>query len=643
MEHSIARELAAAGKRSWQTPFRGTIWDNAKRFQLIGKAYEAMPPEQGGRFDISTARHLAGPLSALQNDSIRMVVVVKAVQTLGSMLADLWLHYIIEHDPRNTLVLFEDDPKARVYANTRLMDSILANPGIAPLVQHVDRHDVQKTYIKFPGMTLMVGGLNDGNVSSLSWPNVIVSEAWIHKSDGLLDKAIARTTQFERDCKILIESQAGNEGEDLDRIFKSCVTVPLTWECPFCHGRQEFEWSRERPAGFVPTAPLFAVPEQANAPKEGTYGGMSFDREKKFLKDDAWDIPGASQTAMWECFHCGGLIPDTPSMRRALMDTYRQDYPASRNVGFYWPKEACLSISFAKSCGNYLAAKYADERLGNRVPLMDWYKAERAQAWRSDYEVKIPVLMVDEYNPAEKWEREWRRRMIIDVQDRLSHFWYDIDAVAEDGASRQLACGTALSFDELAELQKKFAVPDQWTFVDSSYEFEQVKTECARRGHWGKPSGYSRPVWLGWVMLQGSRINRFTRSRIAADGQTERFADIVSAGDLYRVKVGNEIREVSHFLFSKLHCCDAAVRFRDGRGAPRDQYLPDDPAIPLESRHSQQIFAHYRTTERDKKTLRITEIWKPRKHMIPDHFWDTLSMRQAVNRIWEIGPEQKTQ
>src|SRR5208282_1830420 len=260
--------------------FRGEVWENAEHFRLVGKAYESMPAAQAGYFDIATCRHLAGPLRAWRHPDIRKILVRKAIQTQGSLLIDLLLPYIIQHEPRNTLVLFETDDKALNYCSVRLMDTLHQHPVIGGMIQEVqreNRYDVTTTYIKLPGMTLLIGGLNESNVSTLSWPNVLISEAWIHRDDGLLFKAFGRTTQFENSCKILVESQAAMESDDFARECDLAWRIPLTWECPFCGARQEWDFSQKRPEDFKARrrshCPDGDLPLQIE-PKPGSYAGM---------------------------------------------------------------------------------------------------------------------------------------------------------------------------------------------------------------------------------------------------------------------------------------------------------------------------------------------------------------------------------
>lgn len=252
-----AERLAAR----FRPPFRGGLPENCARFRFVGGGYKAMPSEQNGQFQIASARQCAGPMAALVDDGVRVVHVIGATQVLKSMVGDCYLIYSLEHERLPFLVLFEDDGKADLFCSMRLMDTIKHHPELANVLDAArkdSRHNITGTWIKFPGYEMLAVGMNEGNVSSISWPRIWVSEAWQHGSDGLLEKAFKRADRFADTCKILNESQAAVAGTDLHRAVSRAHPVPLTWCCPACGGVQTWEWkhwSFKRPDDFAPRLP----------------------------------------------------------------------------------------------------------------------------------------------------------------------------------------------------------------------------------------------------------------------------------------------------------------------------------------------------------------------------------------------------
>lgn len=466
------KQLVQKGFASLGKTFRGEIWDNCKRFRLVGKAYEAMPREQNGHFVIESARHLAGPLMALRDPGVRVVVVIGATQVLKSIIGDIWTPFVIEHEPRNMLVLFEDDPKAKLFCDARLMDTIYQHPIISGRVADVDRHDATKTVIKLPNMLLKVCGLNDGNVSSLSWPLMWISESWQHGRDGLLRKAIKRADRFPSDCKILIESQAGLVGEDLHTEASSAHQVPLTWACPYCGGRQTWDFTQTRPETFTP---LPRFDGTGTPPKPGTYAGMTFDGEPLTIDERA-------RTAVWQCYHCGTGIKDTREIRQQIMDSYQQDYKINgvspRAVCFTLPKESARDNSFEESAKSYLKAKLS-EKAGNMLPIQDWYMQERAIFYGPKLtQVQVSVI-TGNYDPTNTMPDERARLMMVDSQmdpetKKIGHFWYVAWSVDKFGNITQLARGYATSWQEWIAIQKGLKIPNKNVGIDGGHWLHEI-------------------------------------------------------------------------------------------------------------------------------------------------------------------------
>src|SRR5438132_11681510 len=92
-----------AGRNAWSSPFRGEIYEYGAGLDLQnGYAVRGM-------FDVHRTRYLIEPFRALRDSRIRQVVINKPVQTGGSLIADIWVPYLIEHDPGDLLWLFQDD------------------------------------------------------------------------------------------------------------------------------------------------------------------------------------------------------------------------------------------------------------------------------------------------------------------------------------------------------------------------------------------------------------------------------------------------------------------------------------------------------------------------------------------------------
>jgi hypothetical protein len=513
--------------RAFTPRFRGGIAENCQRFRLMGGGYKAMPPEQNGHFWLSSARQLTGPLNALLDSFVRSVHVIGATQVLKSIIGDIWVPYVMEHIRQPMLVLFEDDPKADLFCSLRLMETLRNHPMISGMLaesKKENRHNVTGTWIKTLHSELLVAGLNDGNVSTLSWPYIWVSEAWQHGSDGLLFKAFKRADRFADSYKILNESQAAMAGTDLHRAIQGAHSTPLVWKCPQCSGAQTWEWnhwSYERPQEFTP------LPNPgAEQPKPGSYGGMKW-------PDDAGGtrtIEDRARGAYWECIWCGHHIGDTKEERRQLCESYAQDYRTESNgvmlspkqVVFTLPFEAAWDNRFEKTVANYLTAKVAKAH-GNDTPLIDWFLAERAMFYDPRLTQTRINILSGSYNVSGVIPDEQVRVLGIDCQQgevalKTGHFWWVARAVDKKGDLYQLGRGYATSWEEMIQIQRDLKISNDNVAIDGGNYLQEILDMAAQQMeiverevlHWrtAKPTGRKARVKSAWKVLRGNGVKR---------------------------------------------------------------------------------------------------------------------------------------
>ena len=610
----INRKFKAQVHESMGKAFRGQVWENCKRFRLIGGGYKSMPTAQRGHFWIESARHLEGPLRAWLDPNVEIITVIGATQVMKSILIDVILPYVMEHEPRNSIVYFEDDPKAKLFCDSRLMHTIRGHPVIKKWLKEVDRHKAANTRINLPGMFLEVCGLNDGNTSSAAWPNVFISEGWQHGSDGLMIKAMKRADRFAGQRKILIESQAGMVGEDLHTIAMAGHQVPLTWACPECGGRQEWDFFAKRPDDFV------------GKMKGGTFSGMRFDEEGPIDK--------RAESAKWECFHCGHLIEDTRNNRKAIMESYRQDYKVNgvspKAVTFHIPREAAVGNSFRDSVANYLTAKVAQD-MANMIPIENWYMSERAMFFDPQLTQPKIVTAIGAYDPNEVIKDEHHRGMVIDCQkhlekDTVGTFWYECYAAARNGDSFQIDRGFATSFEQLVEIQHKWKIQNRFVCIDGRKWTPEVLRQCAAHAEEvdGVILGQPCKMWSAWIVLLGDAARHFQHpDRIYRiwSMPTRRFERIAGSDGRYKNV------PVLMYRWSNLSAKDQVNDLRiGGEGRPkfmalaREQCSADTQAKetgPLT--YDNQMSAEVRNEKNGKPN------WE--KIRPNNHYWDLACMR----------------
>jgi len=621
----IASEYADA----FSPAFRGQIYEYAGGLNLqAGYAVK-------GRFDISTLPHLKEPLEAIRNPAVRIVSIQGAVQTTKSLLSDITVPYWIEHDPGDILWLFEDDPKARMYAETRAMPLLRSIPPIARMMEDIDRHEKTKTKIRFAHCNLSVAGLNEGNVQSISYRYVVADEAWMARANGLLRQAIYRTTQYPDTKKVIILGQGGWQGEDADEIHKETDMRVLHFACPACGIHQPFEVSRLRDETF------------RDEKLRGTYSGLSWDTNDTTKRDGRWDWEAVSKTAHIRCHFCDHRIEDTRENRRKMGESYRYiatnpNAPA-HSVGFNWPALASLRISMADQVVKYLRAKVAKDELSYVLPMQEFYQKDLGRAWADDLATEFRHVVAETYDHKLEWPEEAHRVLIVDCQRDLAKFYHSAFAVSMRGECRELSRGTLDSFEAIAAKQAELSIKDQNVFLDCGYEMTRVLRECVSHGHVGtvKVGREMKKIWLCWTGLKGSGQEVFAHVNPRTETKEWR---IYSERKLYNVDVGTSRKgaRAPWIEWSNLHCKDLLRARRDQElGCPKLLTLPDD----LPSTDMWSHFAQMRSERRKEEFSagKKRSIWVPVKDTRPNHYWDIGAMLMAFLAIAGIVSVDSTE
>lgn len=550
-------------------------------------------------------------MEAIRDDNVRVVMILKAAQTLGSLTWDMALHWLIVHSPYKTVQIFIDsDEKAVSYCDRRLMPTLKANKDIAPyLPTGAQRFDNSKTEILFTnGKQISMGGLNERNCSSLTSEVVVIDEGWEHASDSLMQKAIDRTKQIAH-RKIIIVGQAGKANEDQDRIWNGLHhRCGMTFNCPACGGKQEFNLTQARPDDFMPLRALLRpdLSLPAVAPLPNTFYGLKSPKRFSEIKT-ATEIKEVAMQTTYECYWCGFEIPDNKEMRRALMKTYRQDWrkvaadgtvytPPDYEVGFWLPDPASVTVPFAQTMQAYISAWIADDRLGNRQPLQDFYQNRWATAYNPDLAMRAPEkIAASIYDTKEKVPGEFCRIAAADFQFNGTHMPYQAWSIGDGTPPRLLhwewikpPAGLSTDHDKLEwcknrarELNKEFDIEHQNFMIDCGHRPDLVREWAAEDHILGKiRSGkFIRQKVITYGLLIGDERLSYRYDNPGRAATWERFkkkeavmVDLVK--DNQRKKV-----VIQHRLWSNPSIKAIAERWRDGNSAPKievhEKFLKD--------------------------------------------------------------------
>ena len=444
---------------------------------------------QPGRFDVSTSRHLLGPLAAIQDDKIREASWYGAIQTGKSLAVELGIMWATCNSPGPIMWTLQTDDDADEHCNERFMEAYTSVPKIREMLPE-NRNLKQTSAVYFGPFFLKVNGANKNNLQRVSIRWKFNSECWLWKQ-GLLSHARGRVSAFERagNSKVINESQGGTAGDDMD----------LAWQS----GNQQLWGVRCFGCGKV-SGLEFAIPRKG---EEKKVDGVIWNEDAR-RQDGSWNIGRAAETARWRCPKCGHEHEDSAKTRARWNSEGeyiigRPDAPGHL-ASFRW--EALLARDMGALTAQFLEARKAQKQ-GVPQAMMDFTRQRRALPWVEEDLSEIIILKGAGYKlaeitaPAEKLPNESHRFVTIDRQ--RDHFWIAVRVWFRDGSSRLLYFSRVTTPEQCEDVRILYGVERQLTFEDAGYFPEGVYTDCTK--------------W-GWTALKGSGDNYFT---IKKDGQPD--------------------------------------------------------------------------------------------------------------------------
>lgn len=468
---------------------RLSIREFAERYVTLPSAYTP-----AGEFRVRNSRYMVEPWEALADPAVRDVTVVKATQTAGSLVGDIWLTWLLRVAPAPTFLNMQTDSDAKDHATLRINELLDRCPVVKELlpVGHKGKSKRVTQELVMQSMWLIMQGANLSNLQSKSVCYSINDEIYFWQPDSLIRDARARQTAFKWQRKTYNVSQGGMVGDELDRAFLAGTQERWSWECPSCGMVQPYRWSYN------------------NDPKER--GGVKWDTNDETRPDGVWNFDALSRTVRLECRGCGEGLRDTPGTRRTLAEGSRYvvgnpSAPSSRR-SFTWNALACDGIPWADLVWEWVTEVIPEYRAGNREPLQKFVQKKLAEAddegvsWFEAQTVDNSDYRLDEHGRAPDWPEEAHRFMAIDKQ--IDHYWWAIRAFAADGRSRYVASGRATNDIELEEIRRRHEVRADHVAEDSGKWASEVYMHCCT---------------YGWRTLKGEDDKSFAW-KDAATGET---------------------------------------------------------------------------------------------------------------------------
>lgn len=463
-------------------PDRSPIYDWARRNLVLPESY-AMP----GAFNVHLSPWQIAIFDALRDETVRTVTVSKAIQSGGTLIADIWVPWLIVNAPGPISWTMHTDDMVERHAKTRLNPILERCPAVAQLLP---RPGPQRTIteIYFGGFFLLMNSANLSDQQSQSIRYKINDEIWHPKWQPIYKEAIGRVTKYEEmgTSKVLNISQGGYENDVSDAAWRSGSMSEWSAECPSCRGVYPLNFSQ------------YLAADSGIPAKDRRRAGVVWSKDAR-RDDGTFDVARACETVRFVCPHCAHELPDADTTREGWRRTGRyvsanQSAPRE-NRSFHF--EALVSRPMRLLAQQFCEAENEFAKTGSDDARRVFRQKREAKAWVEERQTVTIVATDSDYSVEQYWNgeptpNEIARFMTIDRQQ--THFWVEIGAWTSAPEYRQLYFGRIDTTDQLRAVQARYRVPDSCVAQDRRYDANSVDRDCVLFG-WRGLMGYKKRTW----------------------------------------------------------------------------------------------------------------------------------------------------
>jgi hypothetical protein len=555
---------------------------------------------QTGAFDVGTSRYLIPIFDALKRDHVRAVIFRAPVRFGKTLVADIWVPWIIRNSPGPIMWNLNTDPLARRHVRTRVMPVLRNVKGMDAYIP--DKFRPQEI-IFLNGVPLYVQGPSITNLQGVGIRYLIEDELWM-REPGKHAEALARLGDYERlgTDKTLIISQGGIEGDDLDEAYSAGTCEE--WHVPCLHCGHYFY---PLTLGYRP---------------DGTKWGLIYDD----IRSPAGDliINRILPHIRYQCPDC-----DRPHTLAEEAKTkahwnergrYVQTNPEGDPNRPSYTVTSWVARDWRKMAKEYLVAQN-QKRIGNIDPLRIFTQKREARTW-------VELMANDDaggptYEPCKDWPEEIARFMSVDFQIEGIK-WGMIGAFGGNNADpefRLLWFGKLYSEEDIEKRATEFKIPPNRVMLDGSFDTKIV---------------YAMAVRHGWIVLKGSAELAFNHSLKLKNGKrktVERSYSKPRHGDpeVGKVYQGRRFAVV-------IYWSNPSIKARLKRLIQRGKWihLRYPPGDPIGKELKTQMAGAWFIKKRDQVTGRVRIIWRDNGN---DHAYDCASMIVTAATILKILPD----
>lgn len=479
----MVAEVRDAWRSGWRRPSRDGVDVWASQNVWLDGDFA-----RKGQFSLEGSLYLLFAFTLLTDDRVRMVNIAKAVQTAGSLVAEVFLQWVFKNRPGPFMATWQSDDDGEKHYLTRIEPTFRASSANAEMFARLRK---KRDLYRWPHMSAYFQGANLNSLQGKSIRYEWNDEVWCWRP-GMLGEAWARTEAFRRICKILNISQGGDVGTDWDDAWNGGKRFVHGVTCEKCGRLQELAF--------------FARMHD----DEKVRAGIIWDKTAKYA-DGRWNPSRAAETARFRCRFCGHEHLDD-HRTWSLFDRSSQyicldPELGMKNCSLRW--NALAGGDWGRLVDDWLKA-CAVRDAGSPEPMRKFYQKKLALFWDPTMAIHKVELQTSGYlmeapfaegYQAEVFDWEVMREITADYQQGTGNDTRHLLVVARawgEGRSRLIWEGRCNTFEELYRIQCALAVASPCVCLDGSFEMMEVASACVR---------------YGWTMLIGDDAEYFLHKR----------------------------------------------------------------------------------------------------------------------------------
>jgi len=436
---------------------------------------------------------LVAPLRTLADDDTRECVLMAPTGSgKTSGVVEVGTAWVIKENPANMAVVFHTEKAINKWRESRLMPMLRATKATSDLIPPERSPKNKKEYIQLPSMMLQTIFASPSKLQGDTIKIMLGDEIWEWKPEML--EELRRRNHGQFDYKLMLMSQGGYEGDQLDVAFRNGEIFDWCFKCPSCEKHHRFQWRQVK--GWVEINP-------------GT-------GEKSSVKNEAgeWDWQRIKENCRYECptEDCKQVWRDNPIERRSMNNDAkyisRDNNHLPGRVSFHFNAMAVWWIPLFELVQGWIVAQEALKQ-GNKKPLSQFIQKRLAESWEeiietTELNMGSDAYRMSEYTDGQLWDKETERFMSIDVQK--DHFWVLIRAHSLTDGSRLLYAERVETWHGLRLIQRQYKLRNNQVFVDRGFRPDEVAEECFK-----SKSKTDKDRW--WCLLGDGSKGYFVKNK----------------------------------------------------------------------------------------------------------------------------------